>query len=106
MIVDGLEGEGELVIKAVDDQTMATDLVSGASILGDGRVVLILNMVALMERFTKGRTNGAGTSVADCCRPPQMRAREMPLDPAMPEREGWRRGASRDQEAIMIRSRS
>ena len=44
MIVDALEGEEELVIKALDDQTVATDLVSGASILGDGRVVLIVNL--------------------------------------------------------------
>ena len=39
LIVDALEGEEELVIKALDDQTFSTDLVSGASILGDGRVV-------------------------------------------------------------------
>jgi two-component system, chemotaxis family, sensor kinase CheA len=50
-----LEGEDELVIKALDDQSITTDLVSGASILGDGRVVLILNMIALMDRFTRGR---------------------------------------------------
>ena len=43
VVVDGLEGEDELVIKALDDQSITTDLVSGASILGDGRVVLILN---------------------------------------------------------------
>jgi two-component system, chemotaxis family, sensor kinase CheA len=56
LIVDALEGEEELVIKALDDQTVATDLVSGASILGDGRVVLILNLGAVVDRFT--RTNG------------------------------------------------
>ena len=39
-----IEGEEELVIKALDDRTVETDLVSGASILGDGRVVLILNL--------------------------------------------------------------
>jgi chemotaxis protein histidine kinase CheA len=44
LIVDALEGEEELVIKALDDQTFATDLVNGASILGDGKVVLILNL--------------------------------------------------------------
>jgi len=44
MIVDRLEGEEELVIKALDDQMVATDLISGASILGDGRVVLIVNL--------------------------------------------------------------
>ncbi len=60
VIVDALEGEDELVIKALDDQSVKTDLVSGASILGDGRVVLILNMIALMERFTRGRATNAG----------------------------------------------
>ena len=52
LIVDALEGEEELVIKSLDDQTIATDLVSGASILGDGRVVLIMNLTAVVERFT------------------------------------------------------
>jgi two-component system, chemotaxis family, sensor kinase CheA len=57
VVVDELEGEEELVIKALDDQSITTDLVSGASILGDGRVVLILNMIALMDRFTRGRAD-------------------------------------------------
>jgi two-component system chemotaxis sensor kinase CheA len=60
VVVDDLEGEGELVIKALDDQSITTDLVSGASILGDGRVVLILNMIALMDRFTRGRADVTG----------------------------------------------
>ena len=63
VVVDELEGEDELVIKALDDQSITTDLVSGASILGDGRVVLILNMIALMDRFTRGRANVTGTSM-------------------------------------------
>jgi two-component system chemotaxis sensor kinase CheA len=53
LIVDAMEGEEELVIKTLDDQTVATDLVSGASILGDGRVVLIMNLAAIMDRFSK-----------------------------------------------------
>ena len=57
LIVDELVGEEELVIKALDDQSVTTDLVSGAAILGDGRVVLILNLIALVERFTLGRLN-------------------------------------------------
>lgn len=55
MIVDSLEGEEELVIKALDDQTVATDLISGASILGDGRVVLIVNLPAIVDRHAKVR---------------------------------------------------
>ncbi len=64
LVVDRLEGEDELVIKALDDQSIATDLVSGASILGDGRVVLILNMIALMDRFTRGRADATGPAMA------------------------------------------
>jgi two-component system chemotaxis sensor kinase CheA len=64
LVVDELEGEEELVIKALDDQSITTDLVSGASILGDGRVVLILNMIALMDRFTHGRADKASPGMA------------------------------------------
>jgi len=60
LIVDALEGEEELVIKALDDQTFSTDLVSGASILGDGRVVLILNLPAVVEHVSQSRPEAAG----------------------------------------------
>jgi two-component system chemotaxis sensor kinase CheA len=60
LIVDALEGEEELVIKALDDQTFSTDLVSGASILGDGRVVLILNLPAVVEHVARWRPQEAG----------------------------------------------
>jgi two-component system, chemotaxis family, sensor kinase CheA len=60
LVVDALVGEEELVIKALDDQSISTDLVSGASILGDGRVVLILNLTALVDRFTRARTAEPG----------------------------------------------
>jgi two-component system, chemotaxis family, sensor kinase CheA len=64
LVVDELVGEDELVIKALDNHSIPTDLVSGASILGDGRVVLILNMIALMDRFTKGRAQASGPRMA------------------------------------------
>jgi two-component system chemotaxis sensor kinase CheA len=60
LIVDALEGEGELVIKALDDRTFETDLVSGASILGDGRVVLILNLPAVVEHVASSRPMQTG----------------------------------------------
>jgi two-component system chemotaxis sensor kinase CheA len=59
LIVDRLVGEEELVIKALDDNLVATDLVSGASILGDGTVVLILNLHALVTRAGKLQVLGA-----------------------------------------------
>jgi len=38
---------------------VATDLVSGASILGDGRVVLIVNLPAIVDRHSKFRPQQA-----------------------------------------------
>ncbi len=64
LIVDALEGESELVIKALDDQSISTELVSGASILGNGRVVLILNLSALVEKFVRQRPDQATESSA------------------------------------------
>jgi two-component system chemotaxis sensor kinase CheA len=68
LIVDNLVGEEELVIKALDDQSIATELISGASILGDGRVVLILNLLALVERFTKTGGRAADSRLAGLLR--------------------------------------
>jgi two-component system, chemotaxis family, sensor kinase CheA len=61
LIVDRMVAEEELVIKAMDDHLVATDLVSGASILGDGAVVLILNLAAVVEKLGRSRTMAAGT---------------------------------------------
>jgi len=58
LVVDRLVGEEELVIKAMDDHLVATDLVSGASILGDGTVVLILNVAAVVERLARSQPEG------------------------------------------------
>jgi two-component system chemotaxis sensor kinase CheA len=62
LIVDALEGEEELVIKALDDQTFSTDLVNGASILGDGKVVLILNLLAVVEHVSRSSSSDTGFS--------------------------------------------
>jgi two-component system, chemotaxis family, sensor kinase CheA len=53
LVVDRLVGEEELVMKALEDRTSASDLVSGASILGDGTVVLILNVATVVQRISK-----------------------------------------------------
>ena len=50
LVVDELAGQEELVIKALDTSILSSDLISGVSILGDGRVVLILNLAAVAER--------------------------------------------------------
>jgi two-component system chemotaxis sensor kinase CheA len=59
LVVDGLIGEEELVIKALEDRLVASELVSGASILGDGTVVLILNVPAVVSHLAKKRVQEA-----------------------------------------------
>jgi len=53
-VVDHLIGEQELVIKALDESLVSTAMVSGASILGDGRVVLILSISDVVEKLGGG----------------------------------------------------
>jgi len=63
LVVDRLIGEQELVIKALDETLLSTELVSGASILGDGRVVLILSISDVVEKL--GRSYGRSGISAD-----------------------------------------
>ena len=59
LVVDSLVGEEELVIKALPAEIVSSDLVSGASILGDGTVVLILNVPAVLSRLSRSTPLGA-----------------------------------------------
>jgi two-component system, chemotaxis family, sensor kinase CheA len=59
LAVDSLAGEEELVIKALEDQLITSPLVSGASILGDGTVVLILNIAAVINHLSRIPAVGA-----------------------------------------------
>ncbi|MGB8540094.1 MAG: chemotaxis protein CheA [Candidatus Acidiferrales bacterium] len=59
LAVDSLMGEEELVIKALEDRLVTSPLVSGASILGDGTVVLILNVLAVISHLSRIQPVGA-----------------------------------------------
>jgi chemosensory pili system protein ChpA (sensor histidine kinase/response regulator) len=47
LLVDGIEGSKEVVVKSVGSQISAIPWIAGATILGDGRVVLILDVPTL-----------------------------------------------------------
>ncbi|MCL6414133.1 Hpt domain-containing protein [Aestuariirhabdus sp. Z084] len=47
--VDSLAGSREIVVKSMGSQFAGVDGVSGATILGDGRVVIILDLVAMIR---------------------------------------------------------
>jgi len=59
LAVDSLMGEEELVIKALEDELITSPMVSGASILGDGTVVLILNVSAVVAHLSRIPAVGA-----------------------------------------------
>jgi two-component system chemotaxis sensor kinase CheA len=59
LIVDSLMGEEELVMKALEDRLTASEIISGASILGDGTVVLVLNVPAVVARLGRPEPLGA-----------------------------------------------
>jgi len=50
IITDRLLGQQELVIKAVDADYTGSDFIAGASVLGDGKIVLILDAPALIRK--------------------------------------------------------
>jgi len=58
LVVESLVGEEELVIKALPGEVVSSELVSGASILGDGTVVLILNVPAIVSRLSRATPLG------------------------------------------------
>ncbi|HXV64342.1 MAG TPA: chemotaxis protein CheA [Vicinamibacteria bacterium] len=50
LVAERLLGEQELVVKPIDDSLTRSPGIAGASILGDGRIVLILHIRGLLEK--------------------------------------------------------
>jgi len=58
LLVDEMMGNREIVVKAVGPQISGIRGISGAAILGDGRVVIILDMGALVRSEWRSRAEG------------------------------------------------
>lgn len=58
--VDALLEQQELVVKSIDQSISSSNGITGASILGDGRVVLILDVASLIRATFTQYQNGAG----------------------------------------------
>jgi chemosensory pili system protein ChpA (sensor histidine kinase/response regulator) len=59
--VDELQGTHEIVVKNIGPQLARVVGIAGATVLGDGNVVLILNPVALASRFTVSSAAASAT---------------------------------------------
>ncbi len=57
IIVDSLVGQEEIVIKSMGDYLQGIEGIAGATIRGDGRVTLIVDIAALMELAKNIKTN-------------------------------------------------
>ncbi len=63
VITESVTGEQELVIKSLDSEWVQNDAVTGASILGDGQLVLILDAEKLFRKaikYERNKTEGKG----------------------------------------------
>lgn len=60
---DSLIGEQELVIKPLDSEWLQNDALAGASLLGDGQVVLILDAGALFQKALKYEQGRGGSEL-------------------------------------------
>ncbi|HKT74258.1 MAG TPA: Hpt domain-containing protein [Steroidobacteraceae bacterium] len=56
LVADELVGSREIVVKSVGPQVSSIRGISGATILGDGRIVIILDIGALVRAEWRGRT--------------------------------------------------
>ncbi len=62
LVVDGLMGEREVVIKSIENNFQPVEGFSGATILGDGKVSLIVDVSALLRRMKNPTPDAAGGS--------------------------------------------
>jgi two-component system chemotaxis sensor kinase CheA len=50
-VVDGLLGQEEVVIKALGEMLQGTSGMAGATITGDGKIAMILDVPTLLQRY-------------------------------------------------------
>ncbi|WP_437539829.1 chemotaxis protein CheA [Sorangium sp. So ce726] len=65
LVVDSLDGEGRTVIKPLGRLFRRTRGITGSTVLGDGRLALILDVDALMNDLTRGRAVGGELAPRD-----------------------------------------
>lgn len=72
LVVDSLIGEQDIVIKSLEENFRNVDGIAGASILGDGRVSLILDVSALVEMSRRTQVSLAGRLEPNKCAQPAL----------------------------------
>lgn len=65
LIVDTLVGQEEIVIKSLGDYLQGIEGIAGATVRGDGRVTLIVDVAALMELARKTKSSIEASNIKD-----------------------------------------
>lgn len=86
LVVDGLLGSREIVVKPLGRQLGSVRGLSGATILGDGRVALILELPALI-RAGLAQRNSAATSATAAAHSPDSKPLVMVVDDSITVRK-------------------
>ena len=63
LVVDGIEGQQEIVIKTIGDFLKGVKGISGATELGNMNTILVIDVGTLIEESTKGESQGVEQSV-------------------------------------------
>ncbi len=87
--VDELAGEQEVVIKGLGKQLVRVGGIAGATVMGSGEVMLILNVADLIKLATRGERRSVLESVSDTAREAQAaksRARILIVDDSVTTR--------------------
>jgi two-component system chemotaxis sensor kinase CheA len=75
LVVDKVHGQREVVVRAMNDPLIQVPGVSGATELGDGRPVLILDPVSLSSGAVRPRSHGTDTAHHSDARAPAAMVR-------------------------------
>jgi two-component system chemotaxis sensor kinase CheA len=77
--VDALAGEQEVVIKGLGKQLSRVGGIAGATVMGGGEVVLILNVADLVKLAMRGERRSVFDRVVETASPAEIRARQRVL---------------------------
>ncbi len=100
--VDELRGNQEVVVKNIGAQLARVVGIAGATVLGDGRVVLILNPVALASRGLVSLLPAAGTPAAPVAAPELRLPTVMVVDDSLTVRKITSRLLAREGYQVML----
>lgn len=82
--VDQILGQQQVVVKNLESNYRKIDYVSGATIMGDGRVALILDMIDLVRCSRSSRTHARHATPNAA---PALQDHPVPASPRIAERQ-------------------